>query len=155
MKKLLLLLIVTLAFSFTALAQGAGGSTGQSTTTTEKTTKSKKSEGGASAKGAKEQTITGCLAKTDSGYTLTNGRYKKGVPVKTSEDWSAHNGHTVQLTGKWDKSTTPATFDASKMKHISGTCAAGGAKSKAKTEKGEMGGKKEGKSSGSAAAPKS
>jgi len=122
MKKVLLLIAVMLAFSFTVLAQGTSGSMG-SAPSTDKTTKSTKS-GGA----AKTQTITGCLAKTDSGYTITNGNYKKGAAVKTADDWSAHNGHTVQLTGMWDKSGATPVFNATSMKHISGTCTAGGGK---------------------------
>lgn len=119
MKKLLVLVALVLALSFTALAQATGAAGGTeattSTTTTKKTTKKKS---------AKEHTLTGCLAKAPSGtgYVLTNGRYKKGVDVSTSEDWSAHEGHTVRLTGVWVKK---GEFKATSLKHISDTCTMG------------------------------
>ncbi len=151
MKKVALLVAVLLAFSFTALAQNAGTSGAQSSesTTTKTTKKTKKAAGEAGA--VKEHTITGCLAKDPegNGYILTNGRYKKGLEVKSSEDFSAHVGHEVKLTGTMEKPTaggeggagekgaTMRTFNASKLTHISDTCPAAGAKAgkkgKAKT----------------------
>ncbi len=164
MKKLLLLVAVTLAFSLTALAQGTGTSGSQSTgtsgtqgtessTTTTKAKKSKKSAGEAGEMGAtsgKEHQVTGCLAKNaeGSGFILTNGRYKKGVEVKSSEDMSAHVGHEVKLTGTWEKPTAGGeggagakgkemrVFNATNLQHISDTCTAGAAKGgKMKKEK--------------------
>ncbi len=157
MRKLVLLLAAVVALSLTGLAQAAGqGTTGTDTqtTTTTKTTKHSKhakgEEGGAmaSSKSAKESQLTGCLAKdaSGSGFMLTNGRYKKGVEVKSSEDLSAHVGHEVKLMGTWEKPTageqggagakgeTMRTFNASKVDHISDTCKASGA---AKGKKGE------------------
>ncbi len=165
MKKLLLLVAVVLAFSFTALAQdtstsSSGSQTGTDQTTTTTTTKTKKSKksggdtgaaassdtsasgGTKGAKAAKGSQLTGCLAKNaeGNGFMLTNGRYKKGVEVKSSEDLSAHVGHEVQLTGTMEKPTsgekggagakgeTMRTFNATAVKHISDTCTAGGGK---------------------------
>lgn len=157
MRKLVLLLAAVVALSLTGFAQTANqGTTGTETqtTTTTKTTKhakhAKGEEGGAMAseKSAKESQLTGCLAKdaSGSGFMLTNGRYKKGVAVKSSEDLSAHVGHEVKLMGTWEKPTageaggagakgeTMRTFDATKLDHISDTCKAAGA---AKGKKGE------------------
>ncbi len=149
MKKLLLLLAIVLAFSFTALAQDTGAQGTQSQTTTTTTTKTKKhmkAEAGQAGEktAAKEHTLTGCLAKAaeGNGYELTNGRYKKGVAVNSSEDLAAHVGHEVELTGTWEKPTSGEagagpkgkemrTFNATAVKHISDTCKmAGGKKGK-------------------------
>jgi hypothetical protein len=161
MRKFVLLLAAVVAMSLTGLAQTSsqGTSSGtdtQTTTTTTQTTKHAKhakGEAGESAatekseKSAKESQLTGCLAKdpSGSGYMLTNGKYKKGVEVKSSEDLSAHVGHEVKLMGTWEKPTageaggagakgeTMRTFNATKLDHISDTCkAAGAAKSKGK-----------------------
>ncbi len=160
MKKLALLVALVLAFSLSVLAQGtsATGTQESQTTTTTKTKKAKKGtaategETAGATKGAKEHQLTGCLAKdpSGSGFMLTNGHYKKGVEVKSSEDLSAHVGHEVKLTGTWEKPTAGAeggagakgtemrTFNASALKHISDTCTAAGkagkASKKGKTE---------------------
>lgn len=140
------------------------GSTTETTTTTKTTTKGKKAksatagetgaaastsgtaaagEKSATGKSAAGTTLTGCLAKgpEGNGYVLTNGRYKSGVAVNSDQDLSAHAGHTVKLTGSWEKPTAGAaggagpkgkqirTFTATDVKHVSDTCGAGGAKS--------------------------
>ncbi|MFB3814313.1 MAG: hypothetical protein ACE14L_09380 [Terriglobales bacterium] len=156
MKKLALLVAVLLAFSFSALAQGTSSSTTQTTESTTKTTKkSKKSGAMASETGAAESKehaagearehaasgaqhkLTGCLARSadGSGYTLTNSKYKNGVEVKSSEDLSAHVGHKVKLSGEWEK--PGATFNATKMTHISDTCGAAAAGGKSGGKKGK------------------
>ncbi len=146
MRKLLLLLAVAVALSLPGFAQAGGGQTSTESTSATKT-KTKKSETAAST-AAKESQLTGCLAKSaeGNGFMLTNGRYKKGVEVKSSEDISAHVGHEVKLMGTWEKPTagekggagtkgeTMRTFNASKVDHISDTCKASGA---AKGKKGE------------------
>jgi hypothetical protein len=125
MKKLLLLAVVTLVFTVAAMAQGAAAGQSSSSSTTSTTT-SKTANG--------THQLTGCLGKDSAGnYTLTNGKYTKGVPVKTSEDLSAHVGHKVQLTGNWEGTGTTKTFDATSMKHISATCTVGSAKGKTTT----------------------
>ena len=139
MKKLLLLVAAILAFTWTALAQG--GTTAQGTSTS-KDTKAKSAASDtkapakmAPAKAAGSNTITGCLGKSDGGYTIANGRYKKGIPVTTDKDLSAHVGHKVQLTGTLNKGAKPA-FAATDMKHLEATCTvAGGKTSGAKTSK--------------------
>lgn len=146
MRKLVLLLAAVVALSLTGLAQtssqGTQGTESQTSTTTTKTTKRSKHEAGMAAK--KESQLTGCLAKNPSGtgYMLTNGRYKKGVEVKSSEDLTAHVGHEVRLMGTWQKATpgeaggagakgeTVRTFDATAIHHISNTCKMPGAKNK-------------------------
>jgi hypothetical protein len=145
MRKLALLAAMVLAFSFTALAQDTSTSKSQTGTDTGMAApkQGKKSAAGTETgtAGAKESQLTGCLAKdaSGSGYTLTNGHYKKGVAVKSSEDLSAHVGHQVKLNGTWEKPTAGGeggagakgqemkTFDATKLTHISDTCPAAGA----------------------------
>jgi Ni/Co efflux regulator RcnB len=141
MRKLLLLLAVAVAFSLSGFAQAA--SSGQTSTTNKDTTQTTTSKKTTKTKGAgteaKESQLTGCLAKNaeGNGYVLTNGRYKKGVDVKSSEDMSAHVGHEVKLMGTWEKppasaqkagtTSEPRTFNATSLKHISDTCKASAA----------------------------
>jgi hypothetical protein len=111
MKKLLLLLAVVAAFTCTSVAQ-YGSSTSDEKSGT-----------------AKEATLTGCIsAQADAGgnYTLTNGKYKKGVQVSPADKVKDHAGHQAQLTGQW--SADKKTFEVANLKHISATCemAAGG-----------------------------
>lgn len=110
MKRAMLLFAMLLAFAFAATAQD------QPATTTSKSGKTHT----ASAKGS---TITGCISAdkgANGNYTISNGRYKKGVDVTGNDDISKHAGHKVQLTGSW---TTPGkTFDETKIKHIADTC---------------------------------
>lgn len=123
MKKLLLLLAVVLAFTFTAVAQyGSSSGMGQSSQTTTNTSK---------AKAAKEATVTGCVSKEPGAngmYTLTNGRYKKGVEIGPTDKVKAHAGHTVQLTGQWSGTGTQKKFEVASLKHLSATCTIDGAK---------------------------
>ncbi len=145
MKKVLLLVAVALAFTLTAVAQETGTQTTTSQTTT--TTKTKKSKG--EAKGAKEASLTGCLAAgtEPNTYTLTKG--KKNVTV-TGMDLSQHVGHEVKLTGDWEKAAAekPAAgesaaaggkkagkeFKATNVEHISDTCSASQSATKTKTK---------------------
>jgi hypothetical protein len=151
MKRLLLLLAIVVAFTFTAIAQDASqtGGTSSQTTTTTKTKKSKKAaaseQSGAAAsdqggkKAKKESTLTGCLSaqpNADGMYTLSNGRYKKGVEVGPADQVKDHAGHQVALKGQW--ATAAATgetkaagkekaerhFDVASVKHLSDTCSA-------------------------------
>ncbi len=144
MKKLLLLLAIAVALSLTGYTQTSG--TSQSGTTTGKTTTQKSTTEGVGQTAPKPAHLTGCLAKgpEGSGYVLTNGKYTKGVAVKSSEDISAHVGHEVKLTGTWEKpaettgakeAAPPRTFEATSLKHISDTCTAA-------TAGGKKGGKK-------------
>jgi uncharacterized protein (DUF305 family) len=142
MRKLVLLLAAVVALSLTGLAQTSSqGTTGTETqtTTTTKTTKHAKHEAGTK----KESQLTGCLAKNPSGtgFMLTNGRYKKGVVIQSSEDLSAHVGHEVRLMGTWEKASgeaggagakgeTMRTFNATSLHHISDTCKMAGEKGK-------------------------
>ena len=152
MRKFVLLLAFAVAFSLAGFAQAAGTATTHGSET-QGTTKTHKAKKGAAAgeKSAKESQLTGCLAKdaSGSGYMLTNGRYKKGVEVKSSEDLSAHVGHEVKLMGTWEKPSsgeaggagakgeTMRTFNASGVNHISDTCkAAGGSAKSGKSKKG-------------------
>ena len=147
MKKLLLLVAVVLAFSFTALAQATSstGSTGTQAgseqTTTPKTKKSKKAGGEMGAAGetkaAKTSQVTGCLAKSGDNYTISNAKVKDAA-VTSSEDLSAHVGHKVKLSGTW---TEPhKAFTATKVTHVSDTCAGGGKMSAKHGKKGAKAG---------------
>ncbi len=145
MRKLLLLLAIAVAVSLTGYAQSSG--TTQSDTTTGKTTTKASDQKLGQPAAPKPSHLTGCLAKNaeGNGYVLTNGKYTKGVAVKTPEDISAHVGHEVKLTGNWEKSdeklgtekATMRTFDATSLKHIADTCNAastsGGKKGEKKT----------------------
>ncbi len=152
MKKLLALLAVVLTFTFMGMAQtSTSSSMGQSSQTT--TTKSKKTTSGEmggmshenmgkTGKAKKESTLTGCLSAqpdANGNYTLSNGRYKKGVEVTPADKVKAHAGHQVELKGEWTgaategSATTSAsskgkTFEVASLKHLSETCkeAAGG-----------------------------
>ena len=137
MKRVLLVIAMALAFTWTMAAQDQAGTSSTQTTTTTTTKKSHKkaassdtsaSDTASSKSTGKSHTVTGCISKdkdANGNYTLTNGRYKKGVDVTGSDDLSAHAGHKVQLTGTW---TTPGkTFDETKIKHISETCTIGSA----------------------------
>jgi hypothetical protein len=152
MKKLLVLLAAVLAFTCTSVAQygSSSSSAGQTSEQTTSKSKSKKSSdqmsGEAAEKGsgkaAKESTLTGCLSKepdASGNYTLTNGKYKKGVEVGPADKLQGHGGHKVQLTGHWKDKTK---FEVASMKHISETCEmAGGGTSgtkKGKSKGGEM-----------------
>lgn len=132
MQRLLILLAVVLACTFTGFAQGTGS--GTTTTTTTKSTKSEKTTAasekqtgaGKAAAAGKTSQLTGCLAKDPAGqgFVLTNARYKKGIAVQSDQDLSAHIGHKVMLTGTWqnEKGAKLRTFTATKLKHISATC---------------------------------
>lgn len=166
MKKVLLLLVVALAFTFTAMAQtesNTGAASGQTTTKTKKSKKgSAATESGQAAGAAKEATLTGCLsAQPDSNgnYTLSNGRYKKGVEVTPADKVKEHAGHQVKLTGMWAAETAgeqpgggkkkgKKAFEVTNVTHISETCAkapGGGTtseKPEGKTAEGKPKGKK-------------
>lgn len=131
MRRVFLLLVVALTFSITALAQVGGASTVSSPGVSPAAKTSQSST-------TKTSQLTGCLAKAPvgPGYVLTNGNFKKGVAVQSKEDISAHVGHTVMLTGTWQKPTAGAaggagakgdtmrTFEAASLKHISPSCPA-------------------------------
>ena len=114
MKKLILLLAVVLAFTFTSAAQiGYSSGTDQSDPT------------------AKKATVTGCIsAQPDAGgmYTLTNGKYKKGVEIGPTDKVKEHAGHTMQLTGTWSGKGAKKMFEIASLKHLSATCTLEGAK---------------------------
>ncbi len=121
MKKLVLLLAVVVAFSFTALAQNQTNTT---QTTTQTTTKTKKKS---AAKTAKQNTIKGCLAagKEPDTWTLTKGKRSYEV---TGMDLSQHVGHEVKLSGTWEnekpagEKTAGKELKVANVEHISDTC---------------------------------
>lgn len=140
MKKFLLLLVVTLAFTFTAMSQTESktGGTSEQTTTAKKSKKgSAAAETGQAAGAAKEATLTGCLSAQpdkNGNYTLSNGRYKKGVEVTPADKVKEHAGHQVKLTGSWTteaaaeqpgggKKKAKKAFEVAGLTHISDTCA--------------------------------
>jgi hypothetical protein len=151
MKKLGMLLALCFAFSLAMMAQDNMGSMGQSTdqTTTTKTTKHH-------MKGAKEHSLTGCLAEGTSPGTYELSHGKRKTMVTGSDELKNHVGHEVKLTGMWEKgamaegSESAATeanekktgkeeheFKVTNITHIADTCTMG---KKSKKSKGEMGG---------------
>lgn len=106
MKKLLSLLAVLICLSFVALAQDAPKA------------KAKK----AVDDGPKLAQLTGCIASSGSGYTLTNGRHKEGVAVTSSEDLKPHVGHQVRMKGTW--SEDKKSYKAESVAMVSETCPA-------------------------------
>ena len=164
MKRVLLMLAATAAFACTtavAQAGGAGtGTAGSSTTGSNSIGASQDTAAGQTGtahhhkggmkgeKSGKMSTLTGCLsasANADGMYTLSNGRYKKGVEVGPTDKVQAHAGHQVALKGHWSTAAAagentsgvaaPAGneknekhFEVDSVKHISDTCkeAAGG-----------------------------
>lgn len=138
MRRVFVLLTLLGLFAFTAMAQTAD------TSKTATKTKSKMSTM------AKESHVTGCISAqpdAEGVYTLTNGRYKKGLEVGPADTVKEHAGHKVELMGKWaspkDIGANEATakehaFEATSVKMISETCSAPAtaAKSKAKKPKG-------------------
>jgi hypothetical protein len=106
MKKLLLLLVVVAALTCTSVAQYGSSMSDD--------------KGG---KASKEATLMGCLsAQPDASgnYTLSNGKYKKGVQVSATDKVKGHAGHQVELVGQW--SADKKTFEVANLKHISATC---------------------------------
>jgi hypothetical protein len=91
------------------------------------------SESGKSSSSS-HKTVTGCLSRSDGGYTLTE---KSGTKYQLTGDTaklSEHVGHEVQIKGTTaGSSATPSastsganateqTLDVSSFKHISSTC---------------------------------
>jgi hypothetical protein len=94
MKKLVLLMVVILAFAITMVAQ-----TGSSESAEHTHHKGAKMAAGGAG------TLTGCLSgpNDEGAYLLTNAKGKK-IEVGGSDDLKAHVGHEVKLTGTWAKS---------------------------------------------------
>ena len=115
MKKLLFILAV-LCLSCSALAQDAPK------------TKAKKPP----AEGPKLAQLTGCLASSGSGYTLTNGRHKEAIAVSSSEDLKPHVGHQVRMKGTW--SEDKKSYKAESVAMVSDTCPAPAAPKSSKKE---------------------
>jgi hypothetical protein len=157
MKKCTMALVLVLAFGLSALAQTggtSGSSMGQSGTDqmgdmSKTKGKSTDSNMGSDTTGGKATAITGCLNGSAGNYTLTNAHYKNGVAVTAASgvDLAPHVGHTVKLTGTWEKGSESVaaggtsgskTFNATSMKHISETCNASGSSKKEKGSKEPM-----------------
>jgi len=66
-------------------------------------------------------TLTGCLEKSGSGFTLTD-KAGKATMVTGSADLAKHQNHQVELTGKMEKMGNESHFTVSKITHISPTC---------------------------------
>lgn len=162
MKKMILLLAVTTAFTMSAFAQGADqAGSAHGTTTDSATKKSDKKKGGdepsktgnpvgqTGTKSGKGNTLTGCLSSSPNAegmYTLSNAKMKKGVEVGPADKVKEHAGHQVSLMGKWSTAAeagekAEATekkgerhFEVDSVKHISETCSEATAGSKAKSK---------------------
>ncbi len=132
MRKLALCCVVLLFFAVSGVAQGKKGH-------------SSKAAGG-------EHQVTGCLAgPNDEGvYTLTNGKYTKGLEVGGNDELKSHVGHQVKLTGTWasaadigekepagekkENEKAEKHLKVSSIKHVSDTCPTHAAK---KSKKGK------------------
>jgi hypothetical protein len=66
-------------------------------------------------------TLTGCLEKSGSDFTLTDKSGKETM-VMGSADLAKHAGHQVTLSGKMEKKGDEGHFMVSKITHISPTC---------------------------------
>ena len=90
MRKSLFYLAFVMIFGLSAMAQS---------------TSSKKAASKDSGKVKTEHQVTGCLSgpNAEGAYTLTNGRYKKGLEVGGSDALKDHVGHQVTLIGTWAK----------------------------------------------------
>lgn len=137
MKKLALLLALLSMFAFGAFAQDTGQS---SSTSSQTTTTSKKTMHHKGMMSGKMSTLTGCVSKdpnADGMFTLSNGRYKKGVEIGPTDKVKEHAGHQVKLTGHWasaaaaGESDAAATsgkekgehhFEVDSLTHLSATC---------------------------------
>lgn len=140
MRKTVLYVAFVMIFGLAAMAQS---------TSSKKGSKS-------SGKVKSEHQVTGCLSTSaEGGYTLTNGRYKKGLEVGGSDALKDHVGHEVTLMGTWAKgseigenekaeSKTEKTeeavgmhkhFKVTDIKMISEKCSAGAGTAKGKKSK--------------------
>ncbi len=142
MRKFALCFAVLLFFAVSGVAQGNMGQSSSSDQSTTSTTKSKKAK--SSKAGGGEHQVTGCLAgPNDEGvYTLTNGRYTKGLEVGGNDELKSHVGHKVMLTGTWgsaadigekasgtaENEKTEKHLKVSSIKHVADSCSAPTAK---------------------------
>ncbi len=135
MKKCILALALTLAFSLAALAQSSyGGSSSQSQSSAQPSSSAQSStaqsdtsmEKSKTSSSGKEHGVTGCLEQGSSPgtYVIKNSKHPEGVQVSYSgsEDLSKHVGHKVKATG----SMSGSTLNATDVKHISETCSVSG-----------------------------
>ena len=79
------------------------------------------------AKSRQETRLTGCLNEggAPSQYVLTDQSTRNKTPVTGTSDLEQHAmNHTVKLTGSTATDNGRAMFTASKVEHISATCAA-------------------------------
>jgi len=92
MRKTVLYLAFVMIFGLAAMAQS---------------TSAKKAASKDNGKVKAEHQVTGCLSgpNAEGSYTLTNGRYKKGLEVGGSDALKDHVGHEVTLMGTWAKGT--------------------------------------------------
>jgi hypothetical protein len=54
-------------------------------------------------KPAKEHTIQGCIQQSGDEFMLQTGK-RKDIELSSTGDLKAHVGHTVKVTGMWDRS---------------------------------------------------
>jgi hypothetical protein len=132
------LLTVTYLVAFGLVSASSAQSTGASNQSSSQHTK-------------KEVTLSGCVQQMGDEFMLQTSQ-KKNVELETTEDLKPHVGHTVKVTGDWDKaadkndahagsSTTGAHneaaehqgakehhFKVSKIAMVSDTCAKTAAK---------------------------
>jgi hypothetical protein len=92
-------------------------------------------QGAQGTKKGKETTMTGCLSKGDTAgtYVLTDQKTGKKVEVTGTPDLEKHAAnHTVRITGTKSKDQGKAVFNATKLEHVSETCAEMGTKKSSK-----------------------
>src|SRR5690349_14300627 len=106
MRKPALYLAVVALLSLGLMAQtSTSSSTSSDQSAQTSTTKSSKKHARSEGKVKSEKQVTGCLAgpNEEGAYTLTNGRYKKGLEVGGDDSLKDHVGHEVTLMGTWAK----------------------------------------------------
>jgi hypothetical protein len=120
MRKIILLSILLMAFSFTTFAQLNSMRNPTDWVPT------------SSGLATDKPQVSGCVSKNASGqgFILTNAKFKEGVPVASNKDLASEVGHTVTLTGAWKKMPASGdskgekvkTFDASQIDKVADNC---------------------------------
>ena len=136
MKRSILALALTLAFSLAVFAQSSyGGNDSQSKSSAQSDSSMDKSQ----TSTTKDHGVTGCLEQGSApgSYLIKNAKHPDGVQVSYSgsEDLSKHVGHKVHATG----TMSGDTLNATNVKHISEKCSVGDTASGGHHHHGDMG----------------
>ena len=133
-------LVVVLMFAVTAWGyQASSGASNKGSTSSKTSTASASrstAKSGATAAGAKQSTIVGCLRGPigEGYYAVKNVSTRDDMQVDPVDGLKAHVGHQVKLTGTWKEEIAEIQerrFQVSKVEMISETCGAAAAKKSA------------------------